>query len=432
MKTIIYTLILSIALVLLNGWNMPAQSDTAGLQTLKAKKYMQQSDSLNSDNSSKLQAGTTLRNKGTDSLIQVLERKRINRMYLGDSDAIANKGELDSLVRQLMQEQNNIRNRVNSNYSWQKSNLDSILNGHVNVYQDRVRFLDSLEIQYEYMVSNSGQFTNEEIQALNGEINQVCTQLDSMLQIRSEFCWKYQLHLDSVLNSGQIMIDSLYQNRQAEIDAFFRIKSQTKFKITEKNTSSGQSQKNKTLAEVVEEIVLIDSNLLRFKFCKKLAEPQEIQSLFKYYLSSLLKSVLTEAKEIGEIEWNNEKADILQITTLDPVLNPNLIEIEYDGVVELNENDEIILKSAENTTNMKDLKNVTLNIYPNPAFNCIRLSNTENLINVMIYNINGMMVKDICDLITKEIVVSDLPVGVYILKATYSQGENLITKFIKQ
>ena len=71
----------------------------------------------------------------------------------------------------------------------------------------------------------------------------------------------------------------------------------------------------------------------------------------------------------------------------------------------------------------------TFSINPNPVREILKVMTTESLSQIDIYNVNGQ-----CVLQTKEleIIVSRLPVGVYILRAETTDGQLLQSKFIKQ
>lgn len=430
MKTIIYTLSFSFLLILANEWNIFSQGGGTGLQTDLAKAYMQKSDSADTDNASKTEAGILLRSHGIDSLLQVREQKRINRMYLGDSNALQNKSELDALVQQLKSEKAQIQEQAKNGYTYQKKNLDSVLSGKVNAYKEQVKNLDSLKLKYEYMLAHQGEFTNAEITALNGEVEKKQTQLDSMLQARNQFCYEYRKQLDSLKECEQKKLDSMLMKKQGEIDEIFGIAKQAKFKISQKTAAgdSALSQNKKKLSDVVEEVVIIDETKIRMKFAYKVKEPQEIKNLFKISLGSTLKSVSATAIEITDVTWASDRSDIVQLTTSEPITNPDIIEIEYEGEVELS-GSELILKSTTTAMNTIQINKVT--IYPNPAVDYIKISNSENITSAMIYNISGMLVQE-CSTNVDMISVSNLPNGIYVLKMKNASGDVVIEKFEKK
>lgn len=70
-----------------------------------------------------------------------------------------------------------------------------------------------------------------------------------------------------------------------------------------------------------------------------------------------------------------------------------------------------------------------LSVFPNPVTDILSVRSAETLQMVRIYNLNGQCLLQTAE---KEINVSMLPVGLYLLTAHTSSGESLQTKFIKQ
>ena len=76
-----------------------------------------------------------------------------------------------------------------------------------------------------------------------------------------------------------------------------------------------------------------------------------------------------------------------------------------------------------------NLKQSKLSVYPNPVLDILSVRSAERLQKVRIYNLNGQCLLQTAE---KEINVSMLPAGLYLLTANTSSGESLQTKFIKQ
>ena len=76
-----------------------------------------------------------------------------------------------------------------------------------------------------------------------------------------------------------------------------------------------------------------------------------------------------------------------------------------------------------------NLKQSKLSVSPNPVTDILSVRSAETLQMVRIYNLNGQCLLQTAE---KEINVSMLPVGLYLLTAQTSSGESLQTKFIKQ
>ena len=115
------------------------------------------------------------------------------------------------------------------------------------------------------------------------------------------------------------------------------------------------------------------------------------------------------------------------------IYNPEIIELIYNGEVELNDDNELVLKSVSGTTGIENT--VIINdiiIYPNPATDFIRISNIDELQSVIIYNINGIVIKELAHNQLTEIAISDLPHGIYFIKLLNKSNDTLIRKIIKR
>ena len=76
--------------------------------------------------------------------------------------------------------------------------------------------------------------------------------------------------------------------------------------------------------------------------------------------------------------------------------------------------------------NANELDNQQLTIYPNPAKDVLRITNISNNQEIMIYSINGAVVKRVIASDDTEINISDLRAGLYIIGVG-----NEFSKFIK-
>ncbi len=70
-------------------------------------------------------------------------------------------------------------------------------------------------------------------------------------------------------------------------------------------------------------------------------------------------------------------------------------------------------------------------IYPNPASDVLRISESENFLQLELYNITGQRVMRL-DKVPVQIQVGHLPEGVYTIKATSTSGEQITSKLIIQ
>lgn len=112
----------------------------------------------------------------------------------------------------------------------------------------------------------------------------------------------------------------------------------------------------------------------------------------------------------------------------------------YKGVTNTGAFDAIISRAKMNSTTLStksDLeKNNNITIFPNPAFNKLYVSNSNNIKEIYIYDLVGKLVKQI-NLVknnTKEteIVIDDLTAGIYIIQLVDVFDAKLSTKFIKE
>lgn len=88
---------------------------------------------------------------------------------------------------------------------------------------------------------------------------------------------------------------------------------------------------------------------------------------------------------------------------------------------------ELVQSRKIGKTSGKDVSKIL--ITPNPVTDILSVRSTETLQMVRIYNLNGQCLLQTAE---KEINVSMLPAGLYLLTANTSSGESLQTKFIKQ
>ncbi|MFD1551763.1 T9SS type A sorting domain-containing protein [Putridiphycobacter roseus] len=75
-----------------------------------------------------------------------------------------------------------------------------------------------------------------------------------------------------------------------------------------------------------------------------------------------------------------------------------------------------------------------LNIYPNPAIDILHIENANNIQSISILNMNGQIVRD-QNIQNQSIIqfdINNLPNGIYVLKATQTDGSIYNSKFIKK
>ncbi len=92
-------------------------------------------------------------------------------------------------------------------------------------------------------------------------------------------------------------------------------------------------------------------------------------------------------------------------------------------------NNNIILVKPTGITRLNDL-HVTL--HPNPAKDFLYIRNYSSVKNIEIINLTGNVIKSLDNINNNSISISELPDGIYFLRATISNGNTGIAKFIKQ
>ena len=264
MKTMIYFLCTTIILLFIHMESLLSQDEQTDFQSKEANRYMHQFDSLNSDNSEKSDSALELKNQGIDSLIRVREKCINNRIYLADTNASKNKNKVGELVQKMEKDMNSIQTQTQNRYTYQKQQVDSCMNGETYRFKYQVQTLDTLINQYEYMQAHMEQYNDSALDGVDSCIQNQNLRLDSMLQNQEGNCFQYRIRLDSIINEGQKQLDSMYMKKQGEIDSLLGIKTQARFKITEKNAYAGEgdtikNQYKRKLSEVIEEIIIIDT-----------------------------------------------------------------------------------------------------------------------------------------------------------------------------
>ena len=76
----------------------------------------------------------------------------------------------------------------------------------------------------------------------------------------------------------------------------------------------------------------------------------------------------------------------------------------------------------------------SLSIYPNPAENVLNISSENELSTVKFYNVTGQMVMEVelNGVFTKDMDISTLDIGLYIIQVQDVAGEMNAIKFLKQ
>ncbi len=136
------------------------------------------------------------------------------------------------------------------------------------------------------------------------------------------------------------------------------------------------------------------------------------------YTNATLLTASIEGLPLGDLNWfPAEKAAWL-----------NHQDAIAQHILDLNE-DQYLLVGLEN-----NLRELALAVYPNPVQDVISVKSVQELSSLKIYNLTGSLLKsvEVGSKINKEIDVSELADGVYLLKVYFEGGGTYTAKFIKK
>ena len=86
--------------------------------------------------------------------------------------------------------------------------------------------------------------------------------------------------------------------------------------------------------------------------------------------------------------------------------------------------------NTETTTNISTINNQNINLYPNPTSSLLSIEGDVEVSSIVITSLSGQVIKTI-EGDVKNIDVSDLPKGAYLLKVTSDKG-SVVKQFIRQ
>jgi len=137
-------------------------------------------------------------------------------------------------------------------------------------------------------------------------------------------------------------------------------------------------------------------------------------------------------KVLTDCNLRIKKGDSLGISTTPGIASKNaiykLLVAKDDGIITTNEEHDDVIGVNDKK------KDVAFNIYPNPVSDFIVINSVEDINSIKIFGITGILYKEI-DLISQEnknINISDLANGVYVLKVNFAKGGYYNSKFIKE
>ncbi|MFC2086625.1 T9SS type A sorting domain-containing protein, partial [Bacteroidota bacterium] len=390
-----------------------------------AKKFQNKSDSIGKALQAGKDSAMYLKNQAVDSMFQVQNKIQELHVYMVDTTDSAKARKIKLMVQEMQGKLTKLQEGLEKKFMNQKQKMDSALAQTDTSIQCQLKKLDSLETRYDSLDQQSGGEKTE----LEQKIQQKNQELDSLIQNKIQICNEYQKMVDSCLNAEKIQINLQLQLKQQKIDSVAGIKSHVKIKVVAKKDSALGDSAAKKLTEQIQEMLFVDSNKVCIKFKAKVKINEQTKNTFKLKLSKQLKSTQEETIDIKEVVWNESKEDVLVLVTAQLIPEPDIVEIEFNGDVEVNENNEITILTV--TTNINQIAMDKIEVYPNPANDYIRIRNLEDVNNVTIINTNGMIVKEL-SYPSDYISVSDLKKGIYIIRIKNSKGVIYVSKLFKK
>lgn len=435
MKKIIYHLNLVLILIIFSTSTIFSQESS--LKSEETNQYRKKSDSLIQVQKENSDLAIQLKNEKVDSVIQLKNTVMENRKYLADSEKLQNKNELDSAIAERVKEMNGIKEQSQTQISNKKQVVESVMEQKRNMFNLKLSELDSLITQYKTMKEDSSKHDESALSTMKSSIEQKREKVDSMYNDNVASCNKYQKEIDSLCSKEKEDVESLLKKKQEKIDSLLGVNSQVKFKITEKyaNMDTAKNANKKLLSDVVEEIILKDSNKICVKFNADLSEPKNIKTLFQIKLqdsSNTLKSMNISASiEISDVIWSAEKSDVIQFIIDTQIESAEEIELDFAGEV-ITSGEEILIQEISTMVKNNSLNKEIL-VYPNPATNYITINNLTEMNTILIYNITGTIVRNITGSdLTTTISLNGLNSGIYFIRIYENSSQIYMNKFIKK
>ena len=91
-------------------------------------------------------------------------------------------------------------------------------------------------------------------------------------------------------------------------------------------------------------------------------------------------------------------------------------------------NNKVTYSDSQNLS-INELDKITFDIFPNPATDLITIKSSENINNIKIYSLNGLLIKNVSNI--SSINIKDLAKGSYIINISTQKGFHS-QKFIKK
>ena len=426
MKSRLHILGLCMFLMLVNSHAIFSQDSENELQGENAIELQNLNDSINAVIEEQIDSAFAVRNQAIDSMIRQRNQILENHLYLADTTKKRVREAVRNMMQKMEGKQNQLKQKFQTQLQARKQQMDSLLAQKDSVFTYQIRVLDSIERRY-YQMKEKG---NDSAAFLQIQVALMNQQLDSIIRNSLTHKKESKKMLDSCANEEMAQLQQQLQRKQEKIDSIVGIRTQARLRITARNrTASGDSAAAK-LSRLVDEMVFMDSNRVSIKFKHKLNFSHEIKNAFSLKADKQKKSTLEESIDIKEAQWDDSKSDVLNLVTAEAVENPESIELEFDGDVEVNEDEEITIIST--TTDLIEREKNSVGVYPNPAANYIKLKDIEEGSLVEIYNMSGALVKSLVYNSGETIAISELPSNMYFVKVKESRGTVSFARFLKR
>ncbi|MGV0923413.1 T9SS type A sorting domain-containing protein [Empedobacter tilapiae] len=204
----------------------------------------------------------------------------------------------------------------------------------------------------------------------------------------------------------------------------------TKWYLQNLETSTGNYDKAQITVDVTAEFM--SNKTFLTKFCENLNGELNYQNPSKFNFSYMNNPVKTD--------YCNNNQQLLDISKkyIRDFFEGNIFEnfsytVSTSGnakslVITDVKNNKVTYSDSQNLS-INELDKITFDIFPNPATDLITIKSSENINNIKIYSLNGLLIKNVSNI--SSINIKDLAKGSYIINISTRKGFHS-QKFIKK
>ncbi|WP_314243107.1 T9SS type A sorting domain-containing protein [Empedobacter tilapiae] len=204
----------------------------------------------------------------------------------------------------------------------------------------------------------------------------------------------------------------------------------TKWYLQNLETSTGNYDKAQITVDVTAEFM--SNKTFLTKFCENLNGELNYQNPSKFNFSYMNNPVKTD--------YCNNNQQLLDISKkyIRDFFEGNIFEnfsytVSTSGnakslVITDVKNNKVTYSDSQNLS-INELDKITFDIFPNPATDLITIKSSENINNIKIYSLNGLLIKNVSNI--SSINIKDLAKGSYIINISTQKGFHS-QKFIKK